>query len=288
MRLIMYAFVFSGFCPGLFLYAGDGRAAEVLNSTGTPPARQAAISTYPATTANAGLYEDMVLIPEGAFLMGSDEPGFTNEHPNHKVFLDAYYIDKFEVTIARYKLFVKAAGRKLPRQSSPENDDRPVIRMTWHDALAYCEYYGKRLPTEAQWEKAAGGGRAGKFSFGNDAALLGEYAWFWGNSGTQIHPVGLKKPNGYGLYDMHGNVLEWTADWYDAGYYKKSPARNPQGPAKSKKKVIKGGSAFVTAELCRTSVRIRSSPDTPYSGKGFRCVAAIPVKRENQLGDAER
>ena len=125
MRLIMYAFVFSGFCPGLFLYAGDGRAAEVLNSTGTPPARQAAISTYPATTANAGLYEDMVLIPEGAFLMGSDEPGFTNEHPNHKVFLDAYYIDKFEVTIARYKLFVKAAGRKLPRQSSPENDDAP-------------------------------------------------------------------------------------------------------------------------------------------------------------------
>ena len=166
----------------------------------------------------------------------------------------------------------------MPRQSSADKDNYPAVYMNWYDAVEYCRHYGKRLPTEAEWEKAAGGGSSGKFCFGDDKALLREYAWYWDNSGKKIHPVGRRKPNNYGLYDMHGNVLEWTADWYSADYYAQSPERDPQGPAEGEAKVIRGGSSFVSAELCSSTTRMRSSPDTRYSVKGFRCAASPPGK----------
>ncbi len=262
----------SFFCLTGNLYAGDG----VSKAAGTQPAGQAVKSTAPAAGVGDDVYKDMALIPQGEFLMGSDEKDFPNEQPRHKVFLGAYFIDKYEVTAARYGLFAKATGKPMPRHPFPGKGDYPAVHMSWHDAMAYCVYYGKRLPTEAQWEKAAGGGSAGKFCFGDDQAGLGAYAWHWGNSDKKIHPVGLKKPNAYGLYDMHGNVLEWTADWYADDYYAVSPAGDPQGPAQGKAKVIRGGSVFVSADLCRSAARMKSSPDTRYSVKGFRCAAPVP------------
>lgn len=224
-------------------------------------------------------YADMVLVPAGEFVMGSAESRIASEAPPHKVWLDAYYIDRYEVTSARFKEFLKATGRKGPRQHYRDEDGYPAVYMDWFDAQAYCEYRGKTLPTEAQWEKAARGGSAWRYCFGDDRAELGEYAWFWVNSGRKIHPVGGKKPNGYGIYDMHGNVLEWTADWYKGDYYSESPAKNPAGPAEGKDKVIRGGSSYVTAELCRSAARMKSSPYTRYSGKGFRCAATAPKKK---------
>lgn len=271
-KSVVLAFIM--FCCAGDLYAGEA----VPKAAGTATAGQAAKSTAPAAGAAEDRYKDMVLVPPGEFLMGSDEENSPNEQPRHKVFLGAYFIDKYEVTVAKYKLFAKATGRQMPRHPFPGKDNYPVVYLSWHDATAYCGQYGKSLPTEAQWEKAAGGGSSGKFCFGDDPAGLGEYAWHWGNSDKKIHPVGLKKPNAYGLYDMHGNVQEWTADWYDADYYAESPVGDPQGPSQGKEKVIRGGSAFVSAALCRSSTRMRSSPDTPYSGKGFRCAAPVPQK----------
>lgn len=242
----------------------------------------AAAATAPAAGVAADQYKDMALIPQGAFLMGSAEKNSPNEQPRRKVFLDAYYMDKYEVTAARYRLFTAETGRQMPRQSFPDKDNYPAVFMSWHDAMAYCERYGKRLPTEAQWEKAARGGSDGKFCFGDEEAGLGAYAWHWGNSGKKIHPVGLKKPNNYGLYDMHGNVLEWTADWYAADYYTGSPENEPRGPASGEARVIRGGSAFVSANLCRSAARMRSSPDTRYSVKGFRCAAPLPQKKAGE------
>ncbi|MBI4350378.1 MAG: SUMF1/EgtB/PvdO family nonheme iron enzyme [Elusimicrobia bacterium] len=270
MRALLFALILSGLSRSGFLSAEEAGAVK---AAGTAPADGAAA---PAAGNAQDYFKDMVLVPRGEFLMGSDEKYPPSERPRHKVFLDAYYIDKYEVTAARYRLFAKAAGKTMPRQSFPDKDNYPAVYMNWQDAMAYCERQGKRLPTEAQWEKAAGGGAGGKFCSGDNEAGLGEYAWFWNNSGKKIHPVGLKKPNGYGIYDMHGNVLEWTADWYAEAYYAVSPAANPQGPAGGKEKVIRGGSVFVSADLCRSAARMKSSPETRYSVKGFRCAASVP------------
>ncbi|GEM_PF-2832011 len=185
-------------------------------------------------------------------------------------------MDKYEVTAAAYRVYASSTGVKMPRQAHPDAENYPVVHVDWREAAAYCAHFGKELPTEAQWEKAARGGSAGLFSFGDDASELGDYAWFWGNSGKTIHPVGPKKPNAYGLYDMHGNVLEWTADWYDAGYYASAPAADPPGPASGKEKSVRGGSAFVSADLCRSSARMKSEPSNRYSVRGFRC--AVPFR----------
>lgn len=254
--------------------------AALLCAAGRPLAAESPAVSTAAPAAAADFYKDMVLIPPGEFLMGSEEKDFPNERPRRKVYLDAYYIDKYEVTAASYRLFTQATGRPAPRQTFPDKDRYPAVYMTWKDAMAYCEFHGKRLPTEAQWEKAARGGSEGRYSFGDDKGQLGAYAWHWGNSGKTVHPVGGRKPNGYGLYDMEGNVLEWTADWYDPDYYSGGPAVNPQGPAEGREKVIRGGSAFVSADLCRPAARMRSGPDTRYSVKGFRCAAALPAKTE--------
>ena len=189
---------------------------------------------------------ELVLVPGGEFLMGHDGDG--DYSPIHEVYLDSFYMDKYEVTNAQYFKFCEETERKLPEfwgmaefHSGPEYPDHPVVGVSWSDAQAYAEWAGKRLPTEAEWEYAARGGLVGT-DYPNGPELdstMANYTIKGTVKGTV--PVGSYPPNGYGLHDMAGNVVEWVADFYDGDYYKISPNRNPPGPEKGKFRVIRGG-----------------------------------------------
>lgn len=220
-------------------------------------------------------YKGMVLIPAGSFTMGSPRgEGYDREHPQHGVYLDAYYIDKYEVTFAQYDKFCEATGREKPDDVGWGRGNRPVIYVTWHDAIAYCEWAGKRLPTEAEWEKAARAGSTGKYCFGDSESTLGQYCWYSSNSGSRTHPVGTKKPNKWGIYDMHGNVWEWCSDWYDEDYYNNSPRDNPGGPNSGNKRVLRGSTVGYAAKYCRSAYRLGCDPDLALFSPGFRCAAS--------------
>ena len=181
---------------------------------------------------------EMILISAGNFKMGRDD-GSTDERPVHTVYVDAFYIDKYEVTVGQYKRFIEATGhRALPPQiSSPDQvakffptDGHPAVGVSWHDAMAYVKWAGKTLPTEAQWEKAARGGREGKrYPWGDD--ISHDDANYSGTGRRDrwryTAPVGRFSSSGYGLYDIIGNVWEWCMDGYDSDYYAQSPRKNP-------------------------------------------------------------
>ena len=218
---------------------------------------------------------DMVYIPAGAFTMGA-EGRFDDEKPVHKVYLDAYYMDRYEVTNAQYGAFMKATGRAAPEfwnDSRFNHPDRPVVGVTWYDGEAYCKWVGKRLPTEAEWEKAARGTDARIYpwgnSFGSGRANLSDR----GDRYEYTAPVG-SFPSGaspYGVHDMAGNVWEWVNDWHDKGYYSRSPGRNPTGPDAGKYKVLRGGSWYDDPRFLRTAYRRGNYPGHQYDLDGFRC-----------------
>ena len=228
----------------------------------------------------------MVMIPAGEFSAGAD-PGvgldecrkhydsckretddYSNEGPEHKVMLDSFYLDQYEVT---QKEFLRIMGKNL---SHFRGDNLPVEKVTWGEANTYCKKVGKRLPTEAEWEKAAKGGNNYIYPWGDE--YDGLYGWSNKNSGGKTHPVGQKEPNGFGLYDMGGNVWEWVSDWHDDGYYRDAPYKNPKGPSKgSKKKGMRGGSWNYFPYALRSSIRARTSPANRYSGVGFRCAMSV-------------
>jgi len=209
---------------------------------------------------------EMVLIPEGEFMMGSDS-GRPEEQPVHRVRLDAYYIDRAPVTFEQFDRFCEATRREKPADHGWGRGRRPVINIEWAAAEAYASWAGKRLPTEAEWERAAKGPKGL-----DQPGALGEYAWHLENSGGRTHPVGEKKPNGFGLHDMLGNVWEWCADWYDEGYYTFLPAHNPRGPLAGTARVVRGGGWFISPRYARASGRFRSAPGSGDGGLGFRCV----------------
>lgn len=235
----------------------------------------------------------MVLIPAGEFQMGSIK-GDRDEKPVHTVHLDAYYIDKHEVTVGEYKRFINATGHRALRDSvfrcSP-TDLHPVVGVSWHDAMAYAKWARKRLPTEAEWEKAARGGLIGqKYPWGN--VIDNSKANYNKNtkSGThdeQTTPVGKYPANKYGLFDMSGNVSEWCLDAYEKNYYANSPQRNPIAGAENLKQIIKnskdiktrrvvrGGSWSFNAKSVRVSNRSGEKPLLLSSDVGFRCVQYI-------------
>jgi formylglycine-generating enzyme required for sulfatase activity len=235
-----------------------------------PPAAIPVKAGSPAGGNTGGDEAPMVLIPAGEFMMGS-EKGRADEKPVHKVYLDAFYIDKYEVTFARYDAFCDATGRTKPSDSGWGRGTRPVINISWDDAMAYCEWAGKRLPTEAEWERACRAGTDTAYSFGDDTGMLGTYAWYESNGGRMTHPVGGKQPNGFGLYDMHGNVWEWCMDWYDKKYYTVGPLNNPQGPASGKSRVLRGGSWYYGTDILRSAYRLDFDPGVWYIIFGCRC-----------------
>jgi formylglycine-generating enzyme required for sulfatase activity len=176
------------------------------------------------------------------------------------------------VTFDQYDKFCEATNRQKPDDNRWGREDLPVIGVSWNDANAFCKWAGKRLPTEAEWEKACRAGTKTVYFFGNDFTELGEYGWFDANSKRTTHPVGKKVPNAYGLHDMSGNVWEWCADWYDVGYYARSPKSNPTGPDTGQTKVLRGGAWRYNAFSSRSASRFRSEPAIPTGDCfGFRC-----------------
>ena len=221
--------------------------------------------------------EGMVYLPGGTFSMGSKLDN-TNESPEHEVEIAPFYIDIHEVTVKEYSRFLEETGYQQPAYWQPELDrpDDPVVGITWQDALAYANWSGKRLPTEAEWEYAARGGAINTiYPWGNEPDRA--HANY---SSTGIAPVKQFKPNGYGIYDMIGNVWEWCSDWYSDGYYKVSPRKNPQGPFSGTHRVLRGGTWYSNEEQIRITKRYYSLPDIKSFHIGFRCVKeAVPVEK---------
>ncbi len=224
----------------------------------------------------------MVYVPAGDFLMGSsNEEGYSDEHPQHTVYLVAYWIDQTEVTNAMYEKCVNAGACTAPsgtysatRSSYYGNkayDDYPVIFVSWDQANAYCQWVGRELPTEAQWEKAARGADGRIYPWGNQAAdsSLANYNSNVGDTAeVGSYPAGTSP---YGAMDMAGNVWEWVADWYSDAYYSQSPTNNPSGPASGQYRFLRGGSWFYDEYDIRSAVRYWNPPSSADNNLGFRC-----------------
>jgi len=279
------------------LIADDGIKLLPDTGTTTSSSKSASSTTVSEAGNNAKAVKDvskMILIPAGEFEMGSSV-GDADERPVHTVNIDAFYIDMYEVTNAQYKEFVDATSHESPvywKYSNFNEPDQPVVGVTWDDANAYTKWAGKRLPTEAEWERAARGGLIGKkYAWGDSSTPppgAGNFAdetskkvfkkWDvingYDDGFSHPAPVGCFDPNGYGVCDMMGNVWEWCADWYDSGYYSKSSKDNPKGPATGQEHVLRGGSWFSDKDYLRVSNRYNYNPS--YTMKeaaniGFRC-----------------
>jgi len=215
---------------------------------------------------------EMLLVSAGEFTMGADQ--YDDEKPIHRVYLDAFYIDKYETTNTLYERFMRATGRSEPTywtDTAFNASSQPVVGVSWHDADLYCKWAGKRLASEAEWEKAARGTDGREYPWGAlwDASRA--------NSGQskvgKPTPVG-SYPSGvspYGAHDMAGNVWERVADWYANDYYSRSPNRNPTGPDAGTRRVLRGASWGGIVFGPRTMLRYDYPPDSQNAIIGFRC-----------------
>lgn len=266
----------------------------------------------------AGAADSMVLIPAGEFLMGDPggSDGFPDERPQRRVYVGAFRIDRYEVTNADYESFVRETGHRPPANANPavtlwENGapipgiaDHPVVNVGWEDAAAYCRWRGNRLPTEAEWEKAARGTDGRRYPWGNGwDERMANSASFWAGrtiefrsaeewdafwvkgEGARIArergakgevltlPIGSfpQAVSPYGLFDMVGNASEWVEDWYDPNYYLSAPLADPPGPTRGAVKAMRGGSWLKPAISLRTSDRDFGTLQARPSGTGFRC-----------------
>jgi formylglycine-generating enzyme required for sulfatase activity len=252
--------------------------------------------TPPPITTKSGI--EMVRIPAGTFQMGSRH-GKDDATAVHTITLDAFLMDKYEVSQAAYE------SLGLPNHSHFKGPTLPMEMVTWVQAANYCNARSKaeglqpcynedtaecnfdadgyRLPTEAEWEYACRAGMDSDYSFGNDTRWLGEFSWFADNADKKTHPVGQKRPNPWGLYDMHGNVAEWCNDNYAKDYYASSPDKNPRGPVEGKQNVLRGGSWKSSAEALKSGYRLAENPGfsdacLARDAIGFRCVRKSPAE----------
>ena len=255
----------------------------------------------PATPATDSGSAEMALIPAGKFIMGS-ESGNADEQPKHEVLISSFLMDCAEVTQEQYDKFA------LGNPSHFKGPKLPVEQISWADAALYCNARsraegltpcydeqtaesnsaanGYRLPTEAEWEYACRAGSTADFGFGNDPRSLKDHAWHADNAGKKTHAVRQKRPNAWGLYDMHGNVAEWCNDRYSEQYYASSPPENPQGPKDGERYVLRGGAWNCRGEQCRSSSRAAEDPgfqDACFARDaiGFRCVRTAPPATGN-------
>jgi len=257
---------------------------------------------------------EMVLVPAGEFVQGSRDEEieralqlclqnrgtctlqwFEDEGPQRRVYLDGFYIDRYDVTNARYERCVSAGVCHPPFPISsrmrseycghPRYADYPVIYVSWQDADDYCRWAGKRLPSEAEWEKAARGVTGRRWPWGNRWDPQKLNSWSAGlHDTTQVggYPQG---GSPYGAMDMAGNVWEWVADWYEYGYYGRAPDRNPYGPSRGRSKVLRGGSWLSDSQYTRTTFRFPRPSDYRTASFGFRCASsrASPVLRNDNV-----
>ena len=296
----------TGFVVGLVMMAGTGHAEESLIPRemvyiGHGPSVMGIDKDEPADSGKRlTAYEKRMKTPWSA-------EALNDEGPAHMVFLDSYFMDKYEVSNKDYGQFVKAKGHPAPAYwDDPRlnKSEQPVVGVNWYDAKAYCEYRGKRLPTEAEWEKAARGPNATLYPWGND---FNPAKANYGKNHEATMPVDAY-PDGvsyYGVYNMAGNVFEWVSDWYDPRYYGRLETMvNPTGPAKplwlggtgtyvdrltvGEKRVIRGGSWIAPESTVRATHRFWNHPlNNSYGvGLGFRCAKTAPPEIEQQIRDA--
>ncbi len=233
--------------------------------------REVLLTRFKATATAIGL--QFVPIPAGTFDMGSTE-GAADEQPVHTVTISKdFYLGKYEVTQKQWD----AVMESNPSTFILCGSDCPVESVSWEDVQEFLSRLNEaegqpifRLPSEAEWEYAARSGASSRYFFGDDAGQLGEYAWFSGNAESQVHRVGRKQPNLWGLHDMNGNVWEWVADWYEAAYYEVSPSTDPPGPATGVMRVRRGGGWSNGPDELRSAGRSSLFPGSRHSVLGFR------------------
>jgi formylglycine-generating enzyme required for sulfatase activity len=216
-----------------------------------------------------GITLDMVFVEGGTFMMGSND-GEDDENPIHSVTLDSFYIGKFQVTQAQWKAIMGY------NPSQFKGDVLPVEEVSWNDAQEFIEKINQktskkyRLLTEAEWEYAARGGNKSRGYQYAGSDNINEVAWYYDNAGYQKHPVGQKKANELGIFDMSGNVWEWCEDGYDEDYYKNSPSKNPKGSSSGSYRVDRGGGWFSDSKYCRVAYRNYGTLEDRLSYLGFR------------------
>jgi formylglycine-generating enzyme required for sulfatase activity len=260
-RVAVVASFLAGLALGLGLGHGHGRRAQ---------------ARVPAAPGRAG----MVHVPAGEFVMG-DDGGEEDERPARRVWLDGFFIDRTEVTQADYARCVAAhACQPATRYPDPTSPRHPVVGVSWNDAVAFCRFAGKRLPTEAEWEKAARGVDGRRYPWGNEPdCTRANFGNFQGEGTCEGRNPGRPEPVGsrregrspYGADDLAGNVWEWVADWYRFDYYRDAPARNPAGPPRGEGRVLRGGACCSMFVLPRAANRLRFAPTYRDGDIGFRC-----------------
>jgi sulfatase modifying factor 1 len=252
------------------------------HTNGNSVPKMTAIQKLPATlTSKDGA--PMVLVPAGEFTMGSDD-GDDDEQPVHRVFLDSFYLDMFEVTNGRFAKFVDAIQSEPPwgfadKETPVTHADHPVRWVNWLEATGYCLWAGKRLPTEAEWEKAARGPEGRVYPWGNEPPTPAHAVFGLKEGAETVSPIGNRDlgRSPYGAHDLAGNLYEWVADWYDEAVYTTQSTINPRGPTEGTTKGQRGGSYINSPYRLRTSFRTKSDPTEHDPHVGFRCAQDAPV-----------